>query len=337
MHIQEATSAPVQVECRQMSRLLPQAMSVVVVFHLVHASSAYAEDDTKAQEQTLATGSTGEDSTPSDPAHDAPAAEKQTSIVPPSNYAVPPPPIGPLYPGPANLGIVLGDDEEAPRIPARIGTRLRVLGTDLDALASRSSGGLGSGVMSILTGGLSIALAQLIDQPAVRTFLYVFGTTSLIRGGLELTLSPDAESAALSFSHLPMRVPEEVMDRLRYGEQALADVASDSRRLRMLDGAVSIATGAITVPFLLLGPDNPKTDSKFDTLDLFVVVGAGVSVLSGVVSLLSSSEAEKRNEAYQNLKARLAKPPKTHAPPHLTISASPGLVALWMRGQITAL
>lgn len=235
------------------------------------------------------------------------------------------------------MGAQLESDEESPPIPARIATRLRVLGTDLDALASRDTGGLSSGVMSILAGGLSIALAQLIDQSALRTFLYIFGSGSLLRGGLELTLSPDALGASLSYSHMPMRVPEEVMDRLHYGERALANLASQSQRLRMLEGATSIGAGVITVPFLLLGPKGDTKDSKFDTLDLFVVVGAGVSVLSGVVSLLSSSEAEKRNDAYLELKKRLAKPAKTNAPPQVSLIAVPSAVALSVRGHFSAL
>ena len=323
-----------------MNRWLFRTVAPLVLCQLACAARAYADE--AQQPSTIVDETSGSDSPePSPDATPQAVAEQSHTASPeltpplPENYAVPPPPIGPLYPEPTDTGMSLGLDEDTPHIPARIGTRLRVLGTDLDALASHDSGGLGGGVMSMLAGGLSIALAQLIDQSAVRTFLYVFGTTSLVRGGLELTLSPDAESAALSYSHWPMRVPEEVMERLRFGESALDGLARDSRRLRMLDGAASIAAGAITVPFLLLGPHDK--DSKFDTLDLFVVVGAGVSVLSGVVNLFSQSEAEKRNDAYKSLKSRLAKPAKTNAPPEISVSAAPGSVALWMRGHFSSL
>ena len=42
-----------------------------------------------------------------------------------------------------------------------------------------------------------------------------------------------------------------------------------------------------------------------NTFDWFVLIGAGISTISGVITLLSSTEAERRWSAYEELRDRL--------------------------------
>src|SRR5690606_27620284 len=105
------------------------------------------------------------------------------------------------------------------RIPSRIATRLRMVETNLNVLAARSSGGVVDGVLSILSGSLILTLAVVLhDDENVRPgFLYVYGGAAVARGGLQIALSPDPADASIQYAHLPMGTPREVIQRLRFG------------------------------------------------------------------------------------------------------------------------
>ena len=94
---------------------------------------------------------------------------------------------------------------------------------------------------------------------------------------------------------------EEVAARVRFGEEELEALADSARLARILDAALNIATGAAFVP-LYLGPN----DFDVDTFGAIVLVTAGVSVVTGAINLFTLTEAERRHDAYQAMKARLA-------------------------------
>lgn len=226
---------------------------------------------------------------------------------PPKNYRVPPPPPGARYPGMEDIGpggSTRARDGEL-RIPLDMSTRLRVLTTDLDALGSRGGASGGNGLLSIITGGVSLALGAIQGDGAFASFLYVFGAATVLRGGVDMVVTPDPTETALEFGHLPMRDLTEVKLRLRHGERGLRDLASDYRLARILDGSLNLAAGVTIIPLVLV-----PNDFAFEgPLDVFVAVGAGISIVSGLISLLSSSEAERRWGAYNGLRNRLAEPP----------------------------
>jgi hypothetical protein len=69
----------------------------------------------------------------------------------------------------------------------------------------------------------------------------------------------------------------------------------------MIDGSLLAGAGVLAVPLLLI-----RDDFGFDAaLDYFVVAGAGVSLLVGVATLLMPTEAEKRYDAYLDLRERI--------------------------------
>jgi len=240
---------------------------------------------------------------------------------PPQSYRLPAPPVGARYPGMDDLrsGSPFGGDEGELRLPIRISTRLRVLSTDLEALSSEGGSSTANGVLSMVTGGLVLALGALTDDEAFSTFLYVFGATTILRGGVDMIVTPDASEPALQYSHMPMRNITEVRQRLNYGERGLGSLADGFRLARILDGSLSLAAGVITIPLVLA----PK-DFKFEnTLDIFVVVGAGISILSGIISLLSRSEAERRDAAYRKLRRKLQRPPQEEQAVDLAVGVAP--------------
>jgi hypothetical protein len=194
-------------------------------------------------------------------------------------------------------------EEPSIRIPSRVTTRLRALDANLRSLAARGSGNIVNAVLSLLTGGLSITLGALKEpnDDWMSIYLYVYGGTAAARGILDLVLAPNASGPAVTYQHMPMTTDEEVQARLQYGENALRSLADQSLLARVLDASLNMAAGVAVVPIYLA----PNEFEISDPLDYFILIGAGVSVVSGIITLVSSSAAEQRWEAYQRLRDRL--------------------------------
>ena len=191
------------------------------------------------------------------------------------------------------------------RLPADVRTRFRVLTHDLDELAAKGGSRVADGVLSIVTGGLSITLGVFLDdhQPVLGSYLYLFGGANVARGIIDLLVTPDPHTPALEFSHMPMRNVQEAKERLAFGEAALERLAYRSRLTRILDAAVSTLAGVAFVPVYLARRDG---EPSIDTMGYFVMIGAGISVISGVISLTTPSDAERRWNVYSELRRRLA-------------------------------
>ncbi|MCB9591766.1 MAG: hypothetical protein H6719_03445 [Sandaracinaceae bacterium] len=201
-------------------------------------------------------------------------------------------------------GALLDEDEEpAIRIPSRITTRLRALDADLRALSQRGGGNVVNAVLSMLTGGLAITLGALKDNPTdwMSIYLYVYGGASAVRGVLDLVLSPNPSGAAITYQHMPMTTQLEVRERLAYGEAQLESLAEQALIARILDASINMAAGVAVVP-IYLAPNNFEIGNP---LDYFILIGAGVSLVSGIITLATSSAEEQRWEAYERLRTRL--------------------------------
>jgi hypothetical protein len=227
---------------------------------------------------------------------------------PDSSYAseggsdeVPPPPEDSEFGAnryPSGLGSAADDTDL--QIPSRIATRLRMLDADFAYLAGRGGNHIVDGVLSIVSGGLSVSLGFIIAEELLQTYLFTFGGASIVRGVLDLVLDPDASDVAIEYGHMPMTTMEEVHERLAFGEAELESLADMSRLARILDASINIAAGLAFIP-LYLGPK----EFDVDTFGAIVLVGAGVSVVTGVISLFTQTEAERRWDAYDELRARL--------------------------------
>ncbi|MGF1467455.1 MAG: hypothetical protein ACFCGT_15125 [Sandaracinaceae bacterium] len=203
-------------------------------------------------------------------------------------------------PSPGRVPVTARDDSTDVRIPSRIITRIRALDASLQALAARSGSHIVNAILSLVTGGVTITLGAL-NSDNFPAYLYVYGGVSALRGILELTLTPNPRGPAIRFSVMPMRTPEEVRDRLRFGERTLSQLAKRALTSRVLDGSLNLAVGLAVIPVHLA----PKSFNVDNTLDYFVLIGAGVAVISGIVTLASTSAAEQRWSAYVELRERL--------------------------------
>jgi len=226
---------------------------------------------------------------------------------------IPPPPPGaggyatPRYAAP---GATVQEDPATARMPTRVASRMRVLGESLQTLAARGRNGIVDGTLSLLSGALGISLGiywKRNPDPAtgsdrlLTTYLFLWGSANLARGVVDLALVPNASSDWIRFRHMPMTGEEEIAERLAYGEAALERIAKRTRLARVLDASLNIAVGVTVVP-LYLGPNDFRIDDPFD---YFVIIGSGISVITGIINLASRSEAERRWTAYEELRDRL--------------------------------
>ena len=187
------------------------------------------------------------------------------------------------------------------RLPRHVSLRLYALSNHLDALAERGSSSVYPGLFSLALGGASIALAVFVADPALPTYLYVFGSVQAARGISGLLLVPDPDEPALRFAQMPTTSVRTVKRRLRFGGYSLDRLASRNRWARWIDGTLLISAGALSVPLLLV-----RDDFAFDSaLDYFVVAGAGLSLLVGTATLLIPTEAEKRYDSYLAFRQRI--------------------------------
>ncbi|MEM9864335.1 MAG: hypothetical protein AAF938_22230 [Myxococcota bacterium] len=243
--------------------------------------------------------------TPAQPerAPDRPAsAETETPAIAPAQ-AVPVPPTSAgyeaaRYAAPERSAL----SSDGPRISPAVATRLRALDGSLTNLAARG-GSIVDGVLSMVTGGLSVGLGVVVheDDTTLASYLYLWGVAGVARGVIDIALRPRAQRPAIQFGHMPMTTADEVEARLRFGESALAQIARRARLARILDSSLSITTGLLVLPIYLI----PNDFSFEDPFDWFVLIGSGISVITGVINLATRSNAERRWSAYQDLRDRL--------------------------------
>jgi hypothetical protein len=193
------------------------------------------------------------------------------------------------------------------RVRSSISTRLRSLDADLQVLAARGGGSIVDGVLAIAMGATTIGIGLYMDlsgsapAPSITGYLYLYGGTGIARGILDFAFMQNPSAVAITYTHMPMSTLGEVRARLRYGERELESLASTAQIARILDGALSIATGLAVIP-VYLGPNNFRVENAFD---YFVLIGAAISATTGVITLFSTNEAERRWSAYHELRDRL--------------------------------
>ncbi len=218
----------------------------------------------------------------------------------------PPPPAAPVPPAPGfgSPGFGAPGAESQFSVSASLSTRLRVLDTDLQQLSRGGNNTLG-GVIGMATGGLSIALAFLATEDSfLRSYLVLYGSANILSGITEIAVRPNASGPSIAYTHMPMGNAAEVQARLEFGEASLERLARRARAARLIDASIDVAVGLAIVPIFL----GPNDFSVGDPFNYFVLLGSGISVVTGIVNLVTRSTAEKYWAAYTTLRARLEAP-----------------------------
>jgi hypothetical protein len=207
----------------------------------------------------------------------------------------------------ARSGWIAAEPGSALQIRSSISTRLRSLDADLQVLAARGGGSVVDGVLAIVMGATSVGIGIFMDVtgsapgPSMTPYLYFYGGAGIVRGVLDFASMRNPSGTAITYAHMTMGNLAEVRTRLRYGERELESLAQTSEIARILDGALSIGTGLAVVP-VYLGPTNFSFTSAFD---YFVLIGAAVSATTGIITLFSATESERRWTAYREFRERL--------------------------------
>jgi hypothetical protein len=248
-----------------------------------------------------------------EPVTTVPATAAPTATPPPTygDVSVPtPPPGSSIYPAP-RVGLLA--DNPNVHIGTTTATRLRALDADLQILAARGGGNFLDGVLMLVSAAATTTWAVLLDTsgaPGVisyaAVYLYMYAGASVGRAILSFALMTNPSAPAIRYSHMPMGSMHEVRERLRYGELQLEGLADQARIQRILDGSINLAIGLAVIP-TYLGPNNFQVPNP---ADWFVLVLAGVSAVMGVVSLVTTTEAERRESAYHELRDRILATPE---------------------------
>jgi len=300
---------PILVNVRPVAILLALLVSASVASAQSDAEGAATLDAPPGSTEAPPDRATPEGPTTTEPSPATPEGAA-TGDPDPSGAAIPPPPAPtagygtPVYPGPQPdlPGATAG--ESGLRLPSSIATRMRVLDSSLQVLSARGSNNIVDGVLSMVSGGVSIGLGIWARRDGLRDlarYAFLLGSVSVTRGVLDLALSPNPRTPAIKFGHMPMRTLDQARARLQFGENALEALARRTRAVRLVDASLSIVSGAAVVPIFLHGKDYKFTDP----LDYFIVIAAGISVITGIINLVSRSDAERRWEAYEELRDRL--------------------------------
>jgi hypothetical protein len=231
-----------------------------------------------------------------------------------SDATIPTPPDGgvvSVYPAPRVSGVVA--DNPNVHIATSTATRLRALDADLSILAARGGGNFLDGALMLASAAATTTWAVLLDTsgaPGVVSYaaiyLYMYSGAAVGRAILSFALMTNPGAASIRYSHMPMGTRAEVRERLRYGELQLDGLAEQSRIQRILDGSINLAIGLAVIP-AYLGPNNFQVPN---IQDWFVIVLAGLSTVMGVVALVSTTEPERRQSAYHELRDRILATPE---------------------------
>lgn len=224
----------------------------------------------------------------------------QAQEAPPPPPAVAAPPVVPST-RPGQSARPVGPDPAAARREANLRLRLRLLGDDLMTLDQRSyTSRYIDAISAIVIGGALIAIgAALGDEeihPAGRRLLYFSGAVSAAEGALSLAFVPSMGDDALRFTAMPDEERRDARRKLRFGERALEDAASEARTDRLVNALGGMGLGVAyfgALPFLGFTGDGPQI------LDYFLIAYAALAVVQGVISLLSRTPAERMWDVYE--------------------------------------
>lgn len=242
------------------------------------------------------------------------AQELVVPAAPPAydQVSVPPAPTAGIYAAPR--APVVADASDV-HIPTTVATRLRALDADLQILAARGGGSILDGVLMLVSAAATVTWGVLLDTSGSlppgsvsysSIYLYTYAGASAARAISSFILMTNPSAPAIRFAHMPMGSLSEVRERLEYGELQLDSLADQARIGRILDGSINLAVGLAVVP-VYLGPNNFQVPNP---ADWFIIVLAGVSSVMGVVTLVSTTEAERRQSAYHELRDRILATPE---------------------------
>ncbi len=246
-------------------------------------------------------------------AHPAPFEES-----PPANYAADGIPEPPGY-GSLSLS---GDQDHVAR-------RLRALDATWSVLGAQGVSYTNS-VLSLILGAAQVVIGGVLYE--VGGSFELFAPIFIVTGGVQVArtiivdfiLRPNPQPIGLEYLSMPGATEDQRLARLRYGEAQLEALAERSAIIRYVDSGINLA-GAVGLVAAYFGIRPSGVD--FDPVELIFFIGPAVSTVIAVMNLFGQSSAERRWEAYQEMRERMGDDSHVEITPTLQIDPRGGGLA----------
>lgn len=194
-----------------------------------------------------------------------------------------------------------------PPLPEPLAARKRALDYHLASLGAHDRGRIFRGVAQLVVGTTLVTVGSVLDRPLARSLLWVVGAEALAHGTLELTVAPHAREVARRYAAQPVLTAEDAERQVRLGTEALDRLAIESRRMRIADGSVTMASSLSYVPLWWGLSRRDDASYRFGSTgyDYVALTLSVINFAYGMFNALMPSEAEKRARSYRALDARL--------------------------------
>ncbi|MCB9596416.1 MAG: hypothetical protein H6719_27080 [Sandaracinaceae bacterium] len=193
------------------------------------------------------------------------------------------------------------------RTDAQLDDRLRVLDASWNVLGAQGLNYTNS-VLSLIIGGAQVVVGGVfleIGPPwdFIAPIFMVTGGVQVARTIIvDFILRPNPQPIALEYLGMASGTRQERLARLRYGEEQLESLATASATLRYVDSGLNVAgAGALVAAYFGMRDDR----RDFDPVELIFFVGPAISLVMAVINLFTPSNAERRWDAYREMRERM--------------------------------
>lgn len=208
----------------------------------------------------------------------------------------------PPAPG-ASYGVTTSDGDDS-----RLADRMRALDASWAVLGSQ---GLNytSAVLSLVLGAAQVVIGGVLLEVGggFDLFAPVFITMGSIQVAraivVDFILRPNPQPTAIRYASMPGGTRAQRLARLRYGEEQLESLAEQSAIIRYVDSGITLAGAAVLVgAYFAIREDSIGGD--FQPYELLFFIGPAVSVVVSLINLFTPSNAERRWDAYRQMRER---------------------------------
>lgn len=183
--------------------------------------------------------------------------------------------------------------------------RLRALDASWAVLGAQGTNYTNS-VLSLIVGAAQVVLGGVFLEVGppydlIAPILMVTGGVQVARTiVVDFILRPNPQPIAIQYASMPNGTRPQRLARLRYGEAQLESLAEASATLRYVDSGINIAGAAALVGAYF----GIRPNMDFDPIELIFFIGPAISLVIAVINLFTPSNAERRWDAYRQLRER---------------------------------
>jgi hypothetical protein len=171
-------------------------------------------------------------------------------------------------------------------------------------MADRSlRGRLIEGIISLglgtVMGVVAIFAAPSPGMYDLRPWLWTMAGVTAAEGVVTLAWTPARESLSRQYARMPYATARERHARIRFGEHALDEMASDGSRRRILSSVAGAVIPAGLLLVLYRDPIFNHAPYTFGVFDYLIIGFAGIEVVTSLLGLISRSDEERLRDMYR--------------------------------------